>query len=70
MKKNQIERSHSKWSNFKLTINILLLIIFFYSLWIILIFKDVFNQHIFYIISATDILLLLLILLSLKKFKR
>ena len=69
--KTDLEKSHSKWSNFKLTLKSILLVIFFNTLWVILYFiPEVDNKNILYISLSVNILILLLIIISFKNFKR
>lgn len=69
-----LEKSHSKWSNAKLTFKSVLLVIFFNLLWVILYFipdfKDNSNSYILYLALVIDLLILVLLLLSFKNFKR
>lgn len=68
-----LEKSHSKWSNFKLTIASLLLVISFNALWVILIFKEELsniNNYMFPLLLIVDLIILVLIIISFRKFKR
>lgn len=71
--KTELERSHSKWSNFKLTLKSLLLVISFNALWVILFFKDKLietNPSLFIVSLILDAVLLVLMMISFKNFKR
>ncbi len=71
--KTELERSHSKWSNFKLTLKSLLLVISFNALWVILFFKDKLietNPSLFAVSLILDAVLLVLMMISFKNFKR
>lgn len=69
--KTDLEKSHSKWSNFKLTLKSILLVIFFNTLWVILYFiPQIENKNILYISLCANILILLLLIISFKNFKR
>lgn len=71
--KTELERSHSKWSNFKLTLKSLLLVISFNALWVILFFKDKLietNPSLFIVSLILDAVLLILMMISFKNFKR
>jgi hypothetical protein len=71
MPKTDLERSHSTWSNFKLTLKSILLVISFYALWIIISLRDKFSNNIYFISSLViDILIVLLMIISFHKFKR
>lgn len=68
-----LERSHSKWSNFKLTLKSLLLVISFNLLWVILFFKDELinvNTSLFVILLSADFILLILCMIGFRKFTR
>ncbi len=68
-----LEKSHSKWSNFKLTIKSLLLVISFNALWVIILYKDELssiNNFMFPLILIIDIIILILMIISFRKFKR
>ncbi len=68
-----LEKSHSKWSNFKLTIKSLLLVISFNALWIIILYKDELssiNNFMFPLVLIIDIIILILMIISFRKFKR
>ena len=71
--KTELERSHSKWSNFKLTLKSLLLVISFNALWVILFFKNKLieiNPSLFIVSLILDAVLLVLMMISFKNFKR
>ncbi len=68
-----LAKSHSKWSNFKLTLKSLLLVISFNALWVILFFKNELNNvnnFMFYLLLIIDIVILILAMISFRKFKR
>jgi hypothetical protein len=70
---NDLARSHSKWSNFKLTLKSLLLVISFNLLWVILFFKDKLsenNQLLFYSLLGLDAIVIILLMISFHNFKR
>lgn len=70
---NDLARSHSKWSNFKLTLKSLLLVISFNLLWVILFFKDKLsetNQLLFYSLLGLDSIVIILLMISFHNFKR
>ena len=70
---NDLARSHSKWSNFKLTLKSLLLVISFNLLWVILFFKDKLsetNQLLFYSLLGLDCIVIILLMISFHNFKR
>ena len=50
MPKTSLQKSHSKWSNFKLTSLSVLASFFSCAIWIVLIFKEnIKNEYLFYI---------------------
>lgn len=68
-----LEKSHSKWSNFKLTLKSLLLVISFNTLWVIILYKDELsniNNFIFPLVLIIDVIILILMIISFRKFKR
>lgn len=68
-----LEKSHSKWSNFKLTLKSLLLVISFNALWVIILYKDELssiNNFIFPLVLIIDVIILILMIISFRKFKR
>ena len=68
-----LEESHSKWSNFKLTLKSLLLVISFNTLWVIILYKDELssiNNFIFPLVLIIDVIILILMIISFRKFKR
>ena len=67
---NSLEKSHSKWSNFKLTCLCILITISMSSLWVLVIFKDYFGFTSFVIVGFISIVMLILSLILLTKFKR
>ena len=70
MNNESLKKSHSKLSNFKLTIIILLCSLFFSGLFIILALKEVLNNNIFIILLVCDAILLMFTILLINKFKR
>ena len=71
MAKNSIERSHSKWSNFKLSLLSLVASIAFSGIWFVLIFKESFsNENQFYLVLAVNAVLIILSILLFSRFKR
>lgn len=68
-----LEKSHSKWSNFKLTLKSLLLVISFNALWVIILYKDELssiNNFMFPLVLIIDVIILILMIISFRKFKR
>lgn len=68
-----LEKSHSKWSNFKLTLKSLLLVISFNALWVIILYTDELssiNNFIFPLVLIIDVIILILMIISFRKFKR
>lgn len=68
-----LEKSHSKWSNYKLTLKSLLLVISFNALWVIILYKDELssiNNFIFPLVLIIDVIILILMIISFRKFKR
>ena len=68
-----LEKSHSKWSNFKLTLKSLLLVISFNALWVIILYKNELssiNNYMFPLVLIIDVIILLLMIISFRKFKR
>ncbi len=68
-----LAKSHSKWSNFKLTLKSLLLVISFNALWVILLYKDELTNiqsFMFSLVLVIDLLILNLCMISFRKFKR
>ncbi len=66
----ELERSHSKWSNFKLTIKSILLVIFSNSIWVLLYLFNTLNKGLFVGLLIANIVILLLIITSFRNFKR
>lgn len=66
----ELERSHSKWSNFKLTLKSILLVIFSNSIWILLYLFNSLNKGLFVGLLIANIVILLLIITSFRNFKR
>jgi len=72
--KTDLEKSHSKWSNFKLTLKSILLVFFFNTLWVLLFFfkelKAKTSSYLPISLICVNILLIFLSMLSFKNFKR
>lgn len=68
--KTNIEKSHSKWSNFKLTVLCLIETLFVTLLWLTLIFKDKLQDKYFYTLLGISIIPLILGIILFNKFKR
>lgn len=66
----ELERSHSKWSNFKLTLKSILLVIFSNSIWVLLYLFNSINKGLFVGLLIANIVILLLIITSFRNFKR
>ncbi len=66
----ELERSHSKWSNFKLTLKSILLVIFSNSIWVLLYLFSSINKGLFIGLLIANIVILLLIITSFRNFKR
>lgn len=65
MPKTSLQKSHSKWSNFKLAS------FFSCAIWIVLIFKEnIKNEYLFYIPLILCVVLLILTMTMFSKFKR
>lgn len=71
MPKTSLQKSHSKWSNFKLTALSVLTSFFSCAIWIVLIFKEnIKNEYLFYIPLILCVVLLILTMTMFSKFKR
>ena len=70
MEKTSLEKSHSKWSNFKLTILCLFITIIVSCIWIVICFINYFKLAYFVLILLGLLLLLILFIYLLIKFKR
>ncbi len=70
MEKTSLEKSHSKWSNTKLTALCVVATIAVSAFWAFLGLKDYLNQVFFYIALGITAVLSLLSLLLFNKFKR
>lgn len=71
MPKTSLQKSHSKWSNFKLTSLSVLSSFFSCAIWIVLIFKEnIKNEYLFYIPLILCVVLLILTMTMFSKFKR
>ena len=68
--KTSLEKSHSRWSNFKLTCLCILITLSTSSLWVLISFKDHFEFTIFIIVGFISLIILILSLILLTKFKR
>lgn len=68
--KTLLERSHSKWSNFKLTLITFMISLIVSSIWIVVAFKNYLKPIIFYITLPCLFLVLILFFYFIKKFKR
>ncbi|MBE6131198.1 MAG: hypothetical protein E7183_05705 [Erysipelotrichaceae bacterium] len=68
--KTSLEKSHSKWSNFKLTCLCILITLSISSLWVLISFKDYFRFVSFVIVGFSSIAILVLSIILLSKFKR
>lgn len=71
MPKTSLQKSHSKWSNFKLTSLSVLASFFSCAIWIVLIFKEnIKNEYLFYIPLILCVVLFILTMTMFSKFKR
>lgn len=70
MKKTSYAKSHSKWSNFKLMLVTLFMAISVNLFWLILVFKESFEQAYFIMFLSLSISFILLGVLGLTRFKR
>lgn len=72
MTDNQISlnKSHSKWSNFCLTLICFLITIITAAIWIVLAFKDYIIGYRFYGILALLVIMLICLLFIIIKFRR
>lgn len=68
--KTNLEKSHSKWSNFKLTILCLFETLFISIFWLSLILKDKLQPALFYTFLGIGIIPSILAILLFNKFKR
>lgn len=68
--KSMIEKSHSKFSNFKLVVISIVLLFAFVTLFVLLSFIPFYKHVYLYFIIAINGLLLIISLISFKKFKR
>lgn len=67
---NSLEKSHSKWSNFKLTCLCILVTLSISSLWILVSFKHYFRFTSLVIVGFISMTTLILSIILLTKFKR
>lgn len=71
MAKTSLEKSHSKWSNFKLTMLCTLASLFSFAFWLVLAMRDkIAKDYVFYILIAACALLVILFMSLFSKFKR
>lgn len=68
--KTNLEKSHSKWSNFKLTILCLFETLFISIFWLTLILKDKLENQYFYALLGISIIPSILGIILFNKFKR
>ncbi len=65
-----LERSHSKWSNFKLTLKSVLLAIFSNTIWVLLYLFQTLNKGLVSGLLVCNIVIIILLISSFKSFKR
>ncbi len=65
-----LERSHSKWSNFKLTLKSVLLAIFSNTIWVLLYLFSTLNKGLVSGLLVANIVIIILLISSFKSFKR
>ena len=65
-----LERSHSKWSNFKLTLKSVLLAIFSNTIWVLLYLFQTLNKGLVSGLLVCNIVIIILLISSFKNFKR
>lgn len=70
MEKTSLEKSHSKWSNFKLTILCLSITISVSAIWTVLTFIKIIEINIFLLVLLISIIILITNIFFLTKFKR
>ena len=68
--KTSLEKSHSKWSNFKLTFLCVCICISVSTIWVVVCFKDYFRVTLSVLLGCFSIIILLLSVVLLCKFKR
>ncbi len=68
--KTSLEKSHSKWSNFKLTFLCVCICISVSTIWVVVCFKDYFRFTLSVLLGCFSIIILLLSVVLLCKFKR
>ncbi len=65
-----LEKSHSKWSNFKLTLKSVLLAVFSNTIWVLLYLVNTLNNSLVFSLIGVNIVILILLISSFKSFKR
>ncbi len=65
-----LEKSHSKWSNFKLTLKSILLAVFSNTIWVLLYLVNTLNNSLVFSLIGVNIVILILLISSFKSFKR
>lgn len=70
MEKTSLEKSHSKWSNFKLTILCLSITISVSVIWAVLTFIKVIEIDIILLVLLISLIILIINIFFLTKFKR
>lgn len=65
-----LERSHSKWSNFKLTLKSVLLAIFSNTIWVLLYLFSTLNKGLVSGLLVANVVIIILLISSFKSFKR
>ena len=65
-----LERSHSKWSNFKLTFKSVLLAIFSNTIWVLLYLFPILNKGLVSGLLVLNVAIIILLILLFKSFKR
>ena len=65
-----LERSHSKWSNFKLTLKSVLLAIFSNTIWVLLYLFQTLNKGLVSGLLVCNIVIIILLISLFKSFKR
>ena len=68
--KTSLEKSHSKWSNFKLTCLCLLITISLSTIWVMIAFLKFIDIAYFILITVISLIVLVLTKILLKQFKR
>jgi hypothetical protein len=70
MEKTSLEKSHSKWSNFKLTILCLSITISVSAIWTVLTFIKIIEINIILLVLLISLIILITNIFFLTKFKR